>query len=294
MKCNTQNTQNTQGVKGNTKTLTPGTKQSTTVSNPSSKSRKWCLTLNNYTDKEYTDTHKYLVSKKWKWIIGKEIGDKKETPHLQMYIEGKNAILFKTIKKAFPRAHIEQAKGSLRQNYDYCSKENNFITNIDFRSKEEKWMDDLKQKILDEEYPEVKFKPWQKEVIDILDKKPHPRHIHWYYEKTGNVGKSWLCKYIALKYNVIICSGKKADIFNQVKACLDKMIEPRIILLDIPRTSQDYINYTAIEELKNGMIYSGKYEGGQCLFRRPHIIAFSNSKPDTSACSADRWIIKEI
>ena len=93
----------------------------------------------------------------------------------------------------------------------------------------------------------------------------------------GNNGKSFLAKYIALKFGCIIADGKKDNIFNQVLMMEDKR---GIILLDVPRHNVDYINYGCLEALKNGLIYSGKYEGGQCIFDIPHIIVFMNDIPN--------------
>lgn len=70
--------------------------------------------------------------------------------------------------------------------------------------------------------------------------------------------------------------------------------QPEIVLLDIPRYNKEFTNYGVLEELKNGMIYSGKYEGGLCVFRSPHVIVFSNSKPDKNIMSKDRWNIVNI
>ena len=39
-------------------------------------------------------------------------------------------------------------------------------------------------------------------------------------------------------------------------------------------------------------MYSGKYEGGMCVFPEPHIISVSNHRPDTSKLSEDRWSVK--
>ena len=69
---------------------------------------------------------------------------------------------------------------------------------------------------------------------------------------------------------------------------------PEIILLDIPRASKDFINYGAIEQLKNGCLYSGKYEGGDCIFPHPHVICFANEEPDKDMMSKDRWDIIKI
>lgn len=257
--------------------------------NSSARCRRWCLTLNNYDIEDVkridTLTHKFT-----KWIVGQEVGENK-TPHLQMYVECKNAKRFATMKKMFPKSHIEKAKGSLKDNYKYCSKDGIFKSNIDLRTFEEK----INNSILEEEYTDVKWKDWQQEVLDILDGNTDKRKIYWYWESKGNVGKSYLCKYIALKHKgIIICEVKKADIFNQVRIMMDLKIEPKIILLDVPRTAQDYINYGVIEQLKNGLIYSGKYEGGKCIFRHPKIICFSNREPEKENMSLDRWAIREI
>lgn len=275
-----QMAQMAQETLGNTKPKSPPNKRI--------RSRKWCITVNNWTEEIYgTMTQEF---KKGKFIIGKEVGEEKKTPHLQAYIEYKNPIEFSRLKKLFPTAHIEKAKGNTKQNYDYCSKEGNFETNIDMRTKKEI----RHQEILADEYKDVKWKDWQKNILDILDKKPDKRKIYWYYEETGNVGKSYLCKYLALTKNVIIASGKQADIFNQVLTTLNETGEVNIILLDVPRTVNDYISYSAIEQLKNGCLYSGKYEGGQCLFKIPHIICFSNEEPRLESLSADRWCINRI
>lgn len=93
------------------------------------RSRGWCWTLNNYSEEEYEMlTHPtQSIFQNCKWIVGKEIG-KQGTPHLQGYFYFNNAVNFKTIKEYIPKAHIEKAKGTPLQNYDYCRKEGNFLS----------------------------------------------------------------------------------------------------------------------------------------------------------------------
>lgn len=92
--------------------------------------RKWCLTLNNYTVEEYENYKKIFYTYNTAiFIIGKEIG-KCGTPHLQIYFETKNALSFFKVKKMFDRAHIEKALGNLKQNFIYCTKDGDFITNL--------------------------------------------------------------------------------------------------------------------------------------------------------------------
>lgn len=261
---------------------------------PPRSSTAYCFTLNNYTDGEYNDLKNHFIDKKYDYIIGKEIGES-GTPHLQGYINYPNKITFTSLKKLCNRLHIEKANGNKQQNYNYCSKDGNFESNMKFKISTDDFIKSVEQKVFDNEYKNVEWKPWQKQILDIIETKPDNRTIHWYYENEGNTGKSFLTKYIALKYNVIIADGKKDNIFNQVNVMMRENQQiPTVIILDVPRRNQGYVSYGVLEQLKNGMIYSGKYEGGRCIFEAPHVIVFSNSLPDTSEMSADRWHIVNI
>lgn len=103
-----------------------------------SPAKAWCFTLNNYTEQEYEFLSSALraESEKYFYIVGKEVGES-GTPHLQGYVELKaEKKKFRPLPKfAIERdgkqaMHFERAKGSRQQNYVYCSKDGNFITNI--------------------------------------------------------------------------------------------------------------------------------------------------------------------
>ena len=148
----------------------------------------------------------------------------------------------------------------------------------------------MKLKLLNKYYENVEWKPWQADVLKICDSERESRIINWFWSEKGDVGKSYLARYIALKYDVIICDGKKNDIFNQIRVKIEEEEkEINIVLLDIPRCNMDYVNYGVIEQIKNGLIYSGKYEGGMCVFDHPHVIIFANEEPDYDKFSKDRW-----
>lgn len=250
------------------------------------RARRWCGTWNNYTDEDYTQITQDFTKLEYKFTIGKEIS-KSNTPHLQIYFESKNALTFNSLKKRYPKVHWEKARGNSKQNFEYCSKDGNYESN------QESFKIRLNN-ILLTEYEEVEWKPWQLKIIELVKTKPNDRDINWIWETNGNVGKSFLCKYLVLKFNCIIADGKKNDVFNQVNMMLDKGIEPNIIILDIPRYSKEFTNYGLLEQLKNGMIYSGKYEGGVCLFHSPHVLVFSNDEPNIKMMSIDRWKIHAI
>lgn len=258
--------------------------------------RKWCITLNNYTEDELNDFLDTINTRKYLYIIGREVG-KEGTPHLQIYLESKNPVNFSSIKKINNRFHIEKAKGNRKQNYIYCSKENNFITNIEIEETIEEKEKRRMEMILEDEYKDVEWKEFQKEILDIINGEVSRRKIYWFWETTGNIGKSYIFKYIALKYpkKVILGNGKMADVFNQINKHIENGNEPEIVLLDVPRDyAENYFNYGGLENIKNGCFYSGKYEGGKCIFKIPHIIVIANEEPNYTKLSKDRYEVKDL
>lgn len=92
------------------------------------RSRKYQLTLNNPVEKGFThSTIKQVLEDNFKalvyWCLCDEQGLKEETPHTHIYLAFSSAIRFSKIKKHFPPAHIEIAKGTSQQNRDYVRKE---------------------------------------------------------------------------------------------------------------------------------------------------------------------------
>lgn len=85
--------------------------------------RRYMLTINNEerTDEELIEYIKSLEHFKYS-MFQREIGEETKTEHIQAFIVFSVGKRFSTIKKYFPRAHIEPAKGTNVQCRDYCSK----------------------------------------------------------------------------------------------------------------------------------------------------------------------------
>lgn len=257
--------------------------------NTSTRARGWCITVNNYDAQVYNTLIDYCKQNTHQYIVGKEVGEQ-GTPHLQGYLYFKNAVSFNTIKSICPTAHVEKAKGKPQANFEYCSKEGDFVTNMNVDESKSEY-DDMLQNL----YGNVVWKPWQKKILDMIDGPIDGRSINWYWEPTGNIGKTFLCKYICLKYNAIIASGKQNDVFNQVLEWVKKNgRRPQVIIIDVPRSTTEFINYGCIEAVKNGLLYSGKYEGGVCIFYPPHVVVFANEGPQLHKMSSDRWAVTDL
>lgn len=242
------------------------------------RARRWVGTLNNWNDDEYVTLSHDLQIKNYNFIIGKEVGEQ-GTPHLQIYIESKNAIRFETLKNLCPRAHWEPAKGDRESNLTYCSKEGDFQTNIVLKAP---------LKVL----KESQLYPWQKEIEDLIQIEPDDRTIHWYWDPDGCKGKTQLIKYLCSKYKsaTFSCATKSADILT--------IADPdyEVYLLNFTRTQEGFAPYTALEQLKDGLISDSKLkkESRQIIMNSPHVICFANWPPNEDALSRDRWRIVRI
>lgn len=256
---------------------------------PSTRSKSWVFTVNNYQSEDLVAVVALVHgSSVEQWIYGFEVGES-GTPHIQGYVRFKYPARFSTLRNAVRRAHWEKAKGTSDQNYRYCSKEGDFQTNMEPKLTREDILN-----LVRAEYKDVQWRPWQQQVIDMIAEPADSRTVTWIVESLGNVGKSFLAKFLSLEPTTVICSGKASDVFNQVNATLEGGFLPKIVICDIPRTSLDYVSYTAIECLKNGLLYSGKYEGGKCIFPHPHVLCFANEKPKWTALSMDRWAVFKV
>jgi len=240
---------------------------------------QWFFTLNNWEQRDILHLKMRFNSLcKW-WIFEEETGDK-GTPHLQGNISLKKKLRLSSMKKWDKRIHWEPTR-NVEASIEYCQKETKIYSNIDLETFDE--------------YDKVEWRGWQKEIVINVEKKcKDDRIINWIYDTEGNAGKSYLTKYLMRVENALVVDGKKGDIFHQIAKRKEEGVSIPLVIIDVPRASFNLISYSAIECIKNEMISSGKYEGGQYTFKSPHVYIFANSEPDRSKFSADRWNIKNI
>lgn len=244
------------------------------------KSRHFTLTINNYTDADV----QLLKTFPQKSTFQAEVGEQ-GTKHLQCVISFDNARSFSAVKKAFPRAHIEVCK-RLNSSIQYCMKDDTKDTGGIRHSSH--------VPILRDPMDGLVWKTWQTEVIGIIKSVPDSRKIYWYYEYKGCTGKSTLAKHIIMKYkNATYVAGKSGDMLYALTTVLDKNPFIDTIIIDIPRCVEN-ISFNALEQIKNGMIFSTKYESGMKVFNPPHVICFSNELPKLEKMSQDRWVVRQI
>jgi hypothetical protein len=137
---------------------------------------------------------------------------------------------------------------------------------------------------------------WEVAIVQLLTTKPDKRSIYWYWEPDGCKGKTTWQKYIFTHYeDVVVLSGKNADMKNGIVNYYNTNSRlPKIVLINIPRSSKEYVSYTGLEEIKDMFFFSGKYEGGMVCGESPHLLVFSNDEPEYALMSSDRFIVTHI
>lgn len=133
--------------------------------------------------------------------------------------------------------------------------------------------------------------PWQQDVEDnIVKTDPDKDLIYWLYDLQGGKGKTSFCKYLAVKHNAMVFNNAKtADIAYAMPE------GTKLVVFNLSRsTNIQKFNYGALENLKDGLIFSSKYESGMKIFNVPTVIVFSNEPPCEGAISDYKWCIIDL
>lgn len=236
----------------------------------------WIITLKKEEDDTAMLLSQKLMSFCKKFTFQLEQGEKTGYLHWQIFISLKTKERFDTVKNLFPSAaHIEPCKDGWKA-AKYCSKEE---TRIEGPYTEES----IFIKTIDKLYD------WQSKIKDECMKEPDDRTINWIWDKDGCTGKTSFCKYMYLKHKATILGN---GAFKDIAMALPE--HPRIVMFNITRDLEERFNYSAVEAVKDGLIFSGKYESKTKIFNSPHVYVFANFEPRLDAMSRDRWRIKEI
>jgi len=253
---------------GNTKT--PSTK-------PASKNQLylWMITLPaDETDASQLSQELKIFSKKF--TFQKEKGEETGYVHWQIFISLKTKEYFDTVKNLFPsKAHIEPVKNGWAA-AKYCSKSDTRIEGP--YTEESTFLETI-----------TTLYKWQQNVLDECLKKPNDRTIVWIWDKEGNKGKTAFCKYMAIKHKATILGN---GAFKDVAYAVGE--NPKIVFFNITRDLEERFNYSVVEAVKDGLLFSGKYESTTKIFNSPHVYIFANFEPRKDAMSLDRWDIREI
>lgn len=131
------------------------------------------------------------------------------------------------------------------------------------------------------------LRPWQDESLQLLFDQSD-RQIDVVLDPSGDSGKSFLHRELILHHNAFGCNNAKtADLAYGYDG------QP-IVSINLTRTVDGRVNYEAFEQLKDGCMYSGKYESAMKIHEPPAMIFFTNFELDWDSMSQDRWRVWTI
>ncbi len=273
------------------------TRASTTRNSRALRARGWCFTVNNWTSDDLAIIRSLCRRAVTEFGYQTEVGDD-GTPHIQGYLLFKNTRTLSAVSKDLPRAHLEQIK-NLAATRNYCEKADSWDGKIRCSSvpSSSPTKKNLLRATLDpldgKEYYE-----WQQMILDIIDAKPHDRHIHWFWEPDGAAGKTSFAKHLVMtRPGTLYIAGKASDCLFGIASYISSTgLQPKIIIYDVARSSKigDPEMYLTVEKVKDAIFFVTKYESCMVTYDTCHVIFFANELPFTSYLSKDRWQIHDI
>lgn len=292
-----------------------------------SRAKNWCFTLNNYT---HEDVARILgleaeVSVSY-CVFGREIGES-GTPHLQGFVSFKERKTRASVVALLGQAHFTVAR-RVQNSIEYCKKDGDFsefgtppVVSQGQRSdielfKEEVASGVLDPKLLRETHSEVwakyprfcqeylldhqpvvaieshQLRDWQEQLWTELLEVPDRRKVVFLVDIQGNSGKTWFAHHFVrsnVRPSQVLLPGKKAD----MAFALENTTE--VLFVDAPRSKQgDYLQYDFLEEVKNGYVFSSKYESRLKCLKPCHVVVSMNEEPDLTKLSFDRYDIRRL
>ncbi len=141
------------------------------------------------------------------------------------------------------------------------------------------------------------LRPWQIELFELLEQPVVARKIHWWFERTGNTGKTFMAKYLVLKFDAAVVQYmRKEDMLHML--CKKIKETTSVVVFDLVRTTSNTdclkVIYEVMEMVSDGVLSSGKYDSIQMAIQPVHVVVFANYPPETRTMSMDRWAVREI
>jgi len=134
------------------------------------------------------------------------------------------------------------------------------------------------------------LRQWQTDFETKLYEEPSDRLVYAIVG-AGNDGKTWFAKYIYNKFpNVQIFQvSKAADMAFALSASV------RYLFINVPYDSTDLIDYGFLEQVKDGIVFSGKFcSASKILEAIPHVVLLMNREPSVERMAQLRFEIINI
>lgn len=295
-----------------------------------SQARRWCFTINNPT----IEHERRLQSLECVYLVwGRERAPTTGTRHLQGFVIFGTPYRRRRVVELIGPGHYEPTRAPSEAAAQYCKKDGDFEERGTFPSRSGRrsdllstldWLDEFiadNQRAPTERevailhpqallrYPRTfmsiaqhrapppvlrrgDLRGWQTELETALLGEADDRTILFYIDPEGGKGKTYFQQYMVSHHHEkvqVLGVGKRDDLAYSVDP------SKSIFLFNVPRGGMEYLQYTILEQLKDRMVFSTKYQSQMKILRHtPHVVVFSNEQPDLDAMSRDRFTCIDI
>ncbi|AJP36376.1 replication-associated protein [Avon-Heathcote Estuary associated circular virus 8] len=256
----------------------------------------WDFRYNASTFKSESDLKAVLKGIAKKWVFQLERGDE-GYEHYQGRMslikgrrKGEKHILLKLFKETPPNyleptSKTEATKGDAL----YVIKEDTRLKGP-WTDKDEVKVETTQLKI----FKSLELRPYQRKLEEFA-RTFDMRKIDIIYDPIGDLGKSLFSEWMEYEglAEEIPPYRLMDDIFQWVAT---RPIKPCYIV-DMPRgMKKDKLGdfYSGLEVIKNGVAYDKRYNATKIRFNRPRVFVFTNTLPEFSLMSKDRWNVWEV
>lgn len=296
-----------------------------------SRSKTFCFTINNYTeDDEQNLANLYETGEVQYLVYGREEGQQ-GTKHLQGYIVFKSVKRFQQVKNIFPTAHLEQSRGNVEQNYNYCTKDGDYE---EFGNKpvlHQGRRSDLDRILewLDAFIEEHGRAPTEREVaisqpgaflkyrnfMQLANLRAPPPVLQ---QGEPNAWQQQLATVLDtpcpsdrdILFYIDPTGGSGKSWFTRFYYTQNpdrcQLLQPggvsdmayaldeskSVFLINVARGGMEFLQYRFLESLKDRTVFSTKYNSRmKILNETPHVVVFANEPPDETKMTRDRYNI---
>lgn len=224
------------------------------------------------------------------YVFSLELGENERTYHLQGYIELSVKARITEFKEIEGGAHFIKSKGTKQQNIDYCSKGDTHIEGptIWDKLKEPKYSPQQLGMVSADDLWE-----FQKEILKIARGPIDDRKIYWFYSTETGTGKTQVAKHLMYYDDFGLVNGDNADIMCAILGKDGKKDLKKGYLFNFSNDKNlKKVSYASMEQMKDGLLFSTKYESGGILIPPLNVVCFANGPPVMKY--SNRWRIYEI
>lgn len=241
----------------------------------------WDFTLHDICDRELVDEWLKKTCKKWCYQLEKGELTKK------LHYQGRVSLKLKArMPELWRGIHWSVTSKENMDNDFYVCKEDSRV--------EGPWRDD--DPYIPRQIREIsELYNWQKELI-LLAKKWDTRTINVLVDKGSCKGKSILVGKMCCELKIARKIPPLSN-YKELMCMVMCMPESKCYLIDMPRAldkSKQEEFFSALESIKDGHVWDNRYTYKEKWFDSPNVWVFTNTYPDQSLLTPDRWKLWSI